>query len=156
MPVAKWDSYRESLTKILDNFKIRRVLEYGSGFSTHIFCNRHDIRRVTTIEHDDNYFYRIKKYAYRNLRLIYEPNLQRYVRIRTSADLIFVDGRERARCLETNRKNRNAIVILHDADREWYQYAIDMYKHKIFTDNGGTCIMTNNDKTFNQLKELLC
>lgn len=148
MPASKWDSYTPTLYKILETFGPRLILEWGPGHSTDIMANFRGVEKVISLEHDRDYYDKMKTRSYPELMLILEENIERYVdypvRENIHPDLIFVDGRHRANCLKVAREilNPGGVVILHDSDRDKYREGTDRFPFQIFTDEGNTLTMT--------------
>lgn len=162
MPAKSWDSYRDTLYRILEEFEPRAALEWGPGHSTDIIANFRSLERVVSIEHDPIYFEKMRTRIYPELSLYLEPDFERYVALPAKRglgpfDLIFVDGRNRARCLQEAQKLLaiGGIVIVHDADREDYQSAIAEYPFAVFTDGGSTAVLTLSKESFIKTKEVL-
>lgn len=158
MPAKTWGSYRETLFKILDEFKPKRVFEYGTGKSTDIFCHYPSVERVISVEHDPAYAEPIKARCFdpETHTLIVEEDLKKYAdSLQGDPDFIFVDGRERVRCLRNSAHVVGAIVMLHDADRAEYKDGIDLFKLKFYTDDGNTVTLTNDEEKGERIYEAL-
>jgi hypothetical protein len=71
-------------------------------------------------------------------------------------DLIFIDGREREKCLMVaqGKLKPNGIVIIHDAERESYQEWIKQYLFVFFEDGGHTAILTMSQATNERLERM--
>ena len=55
--------------------------------------------------------------------------------------LIFVDGRNRVKCLQTGLKllADDGVIILHDSERAEYNSGIQLFEK--IEENNGTCVM---------------
>jgi len=144
---SSYISYQETLYTVLDALKPKRVIEYGTGNSTQILALYPSVEHLTSIEHDPVYFELIKKLNLPNTN-IFLRELDAYPRAWEDMkyDLAFVDGRERARCLDLVREVLvdKSVVILHDAEREQYKDAVNLYTYRYFTDDGHTAVLTDS------------
>ncbi len=153
-PAETWDSYYPTLVKVLRECKPKKVLEWGSGRSTPFIASV--VESIDTVEHNPEWYGRIPNRD--NIYPILEPDLDLYP-LTTGRydkyDFIFVDGRQRVKCLKTSVGclNDNGVVILHDSGRKKYKEGIDVYKHSIYTDSGHTVTLTNNDGMYKALRE---
>lgn len=155
-----WDSYKETLIKILDNFKAMSILEYGPGESTKIMQSYHSVTLIDTVEHNEAWAERAKQVFNNKVKLYCEPEefLYPYFSGRCDKyDLIFVDGLKRVECLMLAkfRLNKEGIIILHDAERNEYKNAINTFAFKFFEDEGHTCVLTNNQHLGVKISEVL-
>lgn len=155
-----WDSYRESLHKILNGFDIMNVLEYGPGESTKIFQSQSQITLIDSIEHNEAWASKDKSFLNHKVRLFIESDISKYPYVKTRSDkydLIFVDGTERQTCLMLSpfRLKSNGIVILHDAERQEYKSSIDSFEFKFPVDDGHTMVLTNDSNTAIKVSEIL-
>lgn len=156
MPAKSWDSYKETLYEVLQEIKPRTILEFGSGFSTQIMALYPSVERLVSVEHDKEYYRRNLGQLQENSKLIYEPNLDVYAKTKIDGrtDLAFVDGRNRSACLRESR-SLGCPVLLHDADRDQYREAILGYKFQIWTDDGNTVMLTDDEGVFKRMSEVL-
>lgn len=144
---SSWDSFRDTLIKVLAEFKPKTVLEYGPGESTLIMQDFPSVESIDTVEHDLAWYGKWNTQFGNKISLVYEPDLSKYPYIfgmYKNYDLYFIDGRERELCLDLANKP-DSLVIIHDAERESYKPHIDKYKHIFMEDGGHTCVMTNRD-----------
>lgn len=144
-----WHSFDKTLNKIMSNFNIKTVLEYGPGVSTKIILGYPSVNRIYSIEHDDAWYHKYVREINDKVELALVKDLNKYPYFYESKkpfDLIFIDGRERERCLELAHSllSNDGIVIIHDSEREQYQDGINKFREIFFTDNGSTCTMTNS------------
>lgn len=156
MTAKSWDSYKETVYAVLDRFKPRFILEFGPGFSTGIFATNANVERVVSLEHDKEYYNKFIGSFYSNVQYVYEPDIDLYAQFKPefTPDLIFIDGRNRSRCLREVR-TLCRLIILHDSAREQYQEAISEYDYKIWADEGNTVCLTNDVKIYEVLQECL-
>lgn len=156
MPAKTWDSYKPTLLRVLDEFRPRYVLEFGAGFSTDLIATHASVERVESLEHDQEYYERLLAKYHGNVRFIYEPDLDAYAQYKPAftPDFVFVDGRNRARCLREVR-SCSKVVMLHDAARETYQEAVEEYPFKVWTDDGNTASLTQDPEIYRRLMKCL-
>lgn len=158
MPAETWDSYKDTLINVLIEFQPKTILEWGSGDSTKMMSIYPSVESITTIEHDPEYFNKqVGTLVCENVTRVLIKDLNLYPMAGKNDapyDFIFIDGRRRVECLKEASQMSN-LVMLHDADRPRYTEGLDLYKHKIFTDRGCTCTMTNDEETFKRLKSCL-
>lgn len=133
---------------ILSHVKSKMV-EWGSGGSTLYFLQHLDGKHLTSIEHNPDWYKKIKAYITsknHDYRLLvgrhigvnaspFEENpsgLSEYVsNIVPDADTVLIDGVARSTCLMMSYiKYPKANIFLHDANRNWYEHAIQLYKNK--------------------------
>ncbi len=143
---SSWDSFRQTLIKVLGEFKPKSVMEWGPGVSTIIMEDFPSIELIDTVEHDIAWYSKWGNTFGRKTTLILEHDLKRYPYVQgrmDKYDLYFVDGRERETCLDI-ANNADSLVILHDAERESYQSHIKQFEYIFMEDNGHTAVLTNN------------
>lgn len=118
--------------------KTQSVFEYGSGNSTIFYAER--AGSVTSVEHDKNWFEKVKNTSPANAEMIY-CELQRdgeYAKkaalLNKKFDIIIVDGRDRVRCCQysLNALSDNGVIVLDDSEREVYDAARILLKEKGF------------------------
>lgn len=156
MPAKSLCSYMDALYTILDEFKPRRCFEWGPGTSTQILCLYPSVEYVKSIEHSDFFYDMIEKLNLQPLSLEIQSDMDDYVGAIGDGtyDLIFIDGRDRVRCLEM-AKGRSPIIMIHDAARQQYREAIKKYDYVVWTDDGNTAILTDNEATFHRIAECI-
>lgn len=150
-----WDSFKDTLIKVLAEFKPKTVLEYGPGVSTLIMQDFPSVEFISTVEHDVAWFSKWAKQLGNKVALNLEQDLSKYpyVGSMNNYDLYFIDGRERELCLDIcNRPN--GIVVLHDAERPSYKPYIDKFKYIFMEDDGHTAVLTNDDETGKKLESI--
>jgi len=154
MPAKSWDSYKDTLYEVLAEIKPRYVLEFGTGLSTEIISAQ--VEALESVEHDWEYYKKAQENARPNTHIIYEPNLDLYAQHipQFRPELVFVDGRNRARCLREVRRY-GCPVILHDAGREQYREAAEIYRHAVWTDQGETVVLCDDQATHGRLLKCL-
>ncbi|MBA7669210.1 hypothetical protein ES703_77338 [subsurface metagenome] len=103
--------------------------EFGSGYSTVWLGQR--VESLTSCEHQLDCYKRVKglleKFHLNNVKLIYQPDLKLYpLAIKEcpdeSLDFVFVDGRQRVRCVQQSwtKVKPDGILILDNSDRPRY------------------------------------
>ncbi len=157
---SSWDSFKQTLIKVLGEFKPKTVMEWGPGVSTLIMQDFPSVEHIDTVEHDSAWHSKWMNKFGNKTDLIYCPDLGIYPFAGQSKeyDLYFVDGRERERCLDLISSiplgDPSSIVILHDAERESYQLHIKKFAHIFMEDGGHTAVMTNNDEYAKRLENV--
>lgn len=154
-----------TLVELSQKKKKLNILEWGSGFSTIYFSKFlkqneipfkwvaiehfvpwHEKLIAMIIENDlsNNIEYFLKNATFETDKNVQETfNLDEYINhpseLGTKFDLIIVDGRKRSECLKvaSNILATDGVVILHDAEREWYH---DGFKYYV---NGGGFVTAN-------------
>lgn len=154
-----WDSFKDALIKVLAEFKPKTVLEWGPGVSTLIMQDFPSIEKITTIEHDMAWFGKWQGKFGPKINLVLNPDMKSYPYPKLKADshdLVFVDGREREKCLITayNLITHDGVVIIHDAERESYKKFINMYKYIFYEDDGHTAVLTNSPESNARLEKI--
>jgi len=110
-----------------------RVFEYGSGASTIWLAKR--CREILSVEHDRSWHDRFQQQAAGrgNITLLHRPILSESATYAGSIDefdgqfdLIVVDGRHRAKCLErtVDRLKPGGVIVFDDSGRARYRRAI--------------------------------
>ena len=111
------------------------AFEFGSGNSTLFFASR--IAKLTSIEHNIDWFEKIKKRIPENTKVVYTSaeNIENYLTPLTSTDdkfdLIIVDGLFRNECIEMSLKHlsEEGVIILDDSEREEYKEGISILRN---------------------------
>ena len=106
------------------------AFEFGSGNSTLFFASR--IEKVTSIEHNIDWFKKIKTRTPKNAKLVYtsaetiENYLTPLINTSDKFDLIIVDGLFRNECIEVSLKHlsEEGVIILDDSERKEYSEGI--------------------------------
>lgn len=114
------DFISERLTKEMD------IFEYGSGNSTFWYANR--VNTVVSIEHDYDWYLRIKKSLPSNAviyskKLVYGGEYAVFPNTLNSYfDIIIVDGRDRVNALKNSLTalKPNGVIVLDDSERDRY------------------------------------
>lgn len=161
LTAKSWDSYKDTLYTVLDTIKPKHCFEWGPGLSTKIMALYPSVELVDSVEHSKEWFDRfmagpkIDGVAY-----YYCDRPANYVGVHGRCeeyDLIFVDGNLRTRCLARAKwiLKEDGVIIVHDAEREWYHTAIREYPHFIFKDNGSTAVLSYSKETFEKVKNAL-
>ena len=135
------------------------MMEWGSGGSTIYFAKKLKGRKLTSIEHDPKWYEQIKVQSPDNHNyLLIEHTQPDFLKLPKPAreeqtyglhdyichyeegvDTILVDGMARGACLAMAYiKYPDATVFLHDANRDWYDWATSLYPihEKIEADKG--------------------
>jgi predicted O-methyltransferase YrrM len=162
-PARAIDSFKETLEKVLDVFKIEDIFEYGPGNSTRIMLESPYVKRIDSLESTKTWFDKWNKEIKDDrVNFIYEDILDEYITtisfyslINDKYDLIFVDAiaRENILKLAKNHLREDGIIILHDSERPKYRSSIELYRHVIFEDCGNTALLTNSDYVKDKYEE---
>jgi len=149
-PAKTWDSYKDLLLVIFDEFHPKKVIEFGSGMSTYTISDR--VEELITVEHDENWFVKIPKKE--NIKAFlhkeYEPYREEIFN-HGRFDLVFIDGNERQQLLMM-AEGVTDLVLLHDADRFEYKQFIDNYTYHVWNDAGCTVALTNDGEIYDRLR----
>jgi hypothetical protein len=112
-----------------------RVLEWGSGKSTGYFPRSLSERgfscKWTAIEHDPDWARKTVGSLHPSASVQSIPLGDAYPEVINGLepDIAIVDGRLRRRCL-LSAAQRAGVVVLHDAQREYYHCAFQAYRHQ--------------------------
>jgi len=107
------------------------VFEFGSGNSTHFYGER--VKFVDTVEHDQDWFNKIKNNLPVNANIIYKTleyggaYSKSALDSKKKYDLIIIDGRDRVNSLinSVNALNDRGVLVLDDSERESYKKGVD-------------------------------
>lgn len=119
------DFISDRLSKTMD------IFEYGSGNSTLWYAKK--VNSVTSVEHDENWFEKIKNNMPKNVNinyqtLIYDGEYSTFpTKLNKKFDIIIVDGRDRVNCIKNaiNNVKEKGIIVLDDSERKSYQEGIN-------------------------------
>ncbi|MGA8259886.1 MAG: glycosyltransferase [Arenicellales bacterium] len=110
------------------------VLEWGAGYSTKYFTEfltRHDIEYTwRAMEHQEKWYDAVRRWGLRNVEIVLaDKDSHEYLSPSGTYDLIYVDGRNRVKCLQSAKKllKPGGIVLLHDAERRRYHAGFEGY-----------------------------
>ncbi|HLF20182.1 MAG TPA: class I SAM-dependent methyltransferase [Bacteroidota bacterium] len=114
------------------------LFEFGSGNSTLYFAR--NIRSVVSVEHDREWFERIRLQLPRNAEIVYAEISSNGAYSRAAADskkkydIIFVDGRDRVNCIRNSFRSlkSDGVVVLDDAERLEYRDGITFLERRRF------------------------
>ena len=129
----------------------RLVVEWGPGPNTQMALAVG--AEVFSIEHDTQW---LPKDSSPKLVVLLAPkDGDRYFFFPAEADLYFIDGRNRARCLELvyERARADAVVCLHDAQRQAYRQMLLRFPY-VFEPSLGFAIATRAETLAAHLAEL--
>ena len=128
----------------------KRILEYGPGKSTVLLRQLCPKAEIWSIEHDVKYYKEWLKLNDDKTHIILAEAPEddrdsllwaKYAAQEGMYDLIFIDGRERIRCLMWAwfHINRNGVILLHDSERPEYQSGIEQFDK--LEEWGGTVVL---------------
>ena len=141
-PMDLLDEPRIFVETTLKEYSKVDVLEWGAGYSTKYFptmLQKEGIEYTwTSIEHNLAWFQEVKKWNVKNVNLIFaDKDTDAYLKPKGKYDVIYVDGRNRVKCLQHAKSllKPDGVVILHDAEREKYAEGFTGYNYS-FIVNG--------------------
>jgi len=131
--MASPNSFSEMLKQVLGS-NPKRILEWGPGHSTVLMNELCPDSEVISIEHLKWYYDKWKDKVKSKIILIEDKegtDMPRYTNppVDGKFDLIFIDGRQRVKCLKKSLEllSDNGVVMLHDSERVEYREGIDLY-----------------------------
>ena len=159
--MASPTSFKPLLTKWCKAVKPSRILEWGPGESTLLMEKLRPKAKILSLEHQKVWY---KKWVNHfgvegNVLLLLseaseEDRSDKEWREYTNPtysdmkfDLIFIDGRERVKCLEFAKKviSDKGVVILHDSERGEYAEGIKLFD--VVEEDNGTIILKKSPLT---------
>lgn len=155
-----WDSFKETLNFVMNEFKPSLIFEWGPGESSKEILSYSFVEQLDSFEHDQKYYDRYKaEIVDERFDLMFENEMTAYSdAVFKTYDFMFVDGRVRELCIANSLKRikPDGLVMVHDAERESYHSAMLLYDYVIFTDHGSTATLTNDFKVYRRaLKRLM-
>ena len=141
-------SYQGDYEHLLADLRPRLVVEWGPGLNTAMAISFG--ARVYAFESDPRW---LPQVAHPNLTVqLRSDDDSGYFDFPDDADLYFVDGRNRERCLEVvyDRMRPDAVVCLHDAHRRAYRPMLTRFPF-ILTPTHGFAIATRDDTVAHRL-----
>lgn len=110
------------------------VFEYGSGSSTLFYAER--VKRVVSVEHDENWYKKIVGSKPANSEMIYTQlttdgeYARKAATLNEKFDMIIVDGRDRVNCCKhsLNALSHHGVLVLDDSERTAYSPARSQLK----------------------------
>lgn len=166
--------YREIdlISEVIEKLNPAMVLEWGSGYSTLYFPKKLSKEaKWLSVEHSESWSRRINSKnknpnveinwvepEYSNWKDEYKDgtynDLKSYIEypsVDGTYDLIIVDGKARKACIIKAKDilNKNGVLILHDANREWYHNELEKFKYCEYfldyrTTSGGIAIVSDS------------
>ncbi len=126
------DFISDRLNKTMD------VFEFGSGNSTLWYASK--VNTVTSVEHDNTWFRKIKKSMPKNVNinykvLIYDGEYSKFDKaLDRKFDIVIVDGRDRVNCMKNaiNAIEEKGVIILDDSERKSYNDGIEFLEDQGF------------------------
>lgn len=143
------------MRELILNLKPKKVLEWGSGFSSLYFPSFLDEKSSwLSIESNEDWARSISEMNNNRSVEIKRASQESYVDEANSQgqfDLIIIDGLFRQLCLERSGRllSERSFVFIHDANRKEYHSHLDRFQHQwILTDYrrsaGGVAILSNS------------
>ena len=143
-------SFKKLLTKWCHKIEPKRILEWGPGESTIVMLEE-CAGDITTIEHDNKWYLIWKeKLDCGRCKLLLIPDdedgpMDNYSSppVKGKFDLIFVDGRQRVKCMNFAKEHLSpsGVVIVHDAERSEYSKGIDLFGELERDEDKGTVVL---------------
>lgn len=124
---------------LIEKFKPRTVLEWGSGNST-LYFSRHDcIKSWLSIEHNGHYVEYLQGKTNNKTTVIWADKEWYIDAVKLNGrkyDMILVDGKDREACLNVAHDlvTDRGFILLHDSGRKEYEDFIKLYKSVKLTD----------------------
>ncbi len=126
------DFISDRLNKTMD------VFEFGSGNSTLWYASK--VNTVTSVEHDNTWFRKIKKSMPKNVNinykvLMYDGEYSKFDKaLDRKFDIVIVDGRDRVNCMKNaiNAIEEKGVIILDDSERKSYNDGIEFLENQGF------------------------
>lgn len=139
-------SFIPILERWCEKIKPKRILEWGPGYSTQMMLELTKAD-IISVENDPHWHgvWKEKLDPKRVMVILLEDMDEYTTPVSKEADekfdMIFVDGRERVRCMKFAKDvvKEDGVVILHDAERERYKEGIDIFD-VIDTEEGTVCM----------------
>jgi hypothetical protein len=150
-PDVHLHSYHADYERLLRRLRPGKVVEWGPGLNTELALAVG--AETFSIEHQLAY---LPKHPRPGQSVLFAPiDSSRYFLFPDDADLYFIDGRNRARCLEAvhERCRRKAVVCLHDAQRQAYREALMRFRH-VLEPSWGFAVATKDKSQAKVLAEI--
>ena len=135
LPMDLLKAHLKVIKGLLEGYKKVDILEWGSGNSTKYFPEYLQSKGIeytwTALEHNKDWYERVNSWNVPNVNLILaDKDSKKYLKPSGKYDVIYVDGRNRVKCLQYAKKilKKGGVVLLHDAQREKYKEGFDGYK----------------------------
>lgn len=121
--------------RLLEDFIL---FEYGSGASTQYFSKK--VKRVISVEHDENWYNKVKNEVPENTTLVFEQletggaYSKLIQRFDEEFDVVLVDGRDRINCVKqsVSKLSARGVIILDNSNRERYQGVFSWMEQQAF------------------------
>lgn len=120
---------------------IVKFLKFGSGASTAWWAKL--VKEVDAVEHDENWFELVRRTKAANSNIFLETGeeyFSKIVSMEKEYDIVFIDGRDRNKCVEPSltKLNKNGVIIWDDSQREEYRSGYEVlckngFKRLFFT-----------------------
>lgn len=140
LPLDMKDTDILAFKNILSSFGHVDVLEWGAGNSTRYFTKFMRDNGISytweAVEHDKGWYEEVQRWALPDVSIhLAERDTDEYYNRKGKYDVIFIDGRNRRKCLLKAKEllREGGIVLLHDADRDYYQCAFEGYEGRFLS-----------------------
>lgn len=120
------------------NFKDKRILKYGSGNSSAYWAERS--LDVISVEHDEEWYLKVKGSFESNQRLLLKKNDETYERIDelgsdVKFDVIIIDGIRRIECSKNickylNKESESGYMVILD-NSDWYKNTAQYLRNEL-------------------------
>lgn len=129
----------EYIDNLIEEIRPKTCLEWGSGNSTIYFPKKHGcIQKWVSIEYSRKWFSHVNRHKDPDKVDIKIRDMNSYLDVEGSFDLILVDGEKRNECLRLAKSllNKNGVILLHDSVRTEYDEGMALYDNKEVIFNG--------------------
>jgi glycosyltransferase involved in cell wall biosynthesis len=133
-PMDLLETPRLFIEGVLKSYKDISVLEWGAGYSTKYFPELLKKEGINftwlALEHNREWFNVVIRELIKGVTLrLADKDSKDYLEPEGKYDVIYVDGRNRVKCLQHAKKilKPGGVVILHDAEREKYHAGFEGY-----------------------------
>lgn len=143
-------SYRPSLVRLCQNFRLEQIVEFGPGISTRIFL-QHSQANIWSYETNLDWFRRYEK-AFDPGRVVVqycgpEWKIEQIGRQVPRVSLAFIDGGDRLQALEYFAATlpQDGIAFLHDAHRQDYEAGLQAFPYTYFSERHSCLLFKDQD-----------
>ncbi len=120
---------------LIEKYKPKKCLEWGSGNSTLYFPKHECIEKWVSVEHNGHYASYLKDKVDKKVQLIFlQDSADNYVHcVEDTFDFILIDGEFRDKCVVRAKEisNDDTIILLHDSARKESKPILDGWKGKV-------------------------
>jgi predicted O-methyltransferase YrrM len=118
------------------DFRPKKILEWGTGYSSKVIQRANETAEIHTIEGNYKWYLRWKIYLrHKGIDLHFVPmDKEEYFNLpmfkNKTFDFIFIDGSHREKCLKTAKRliKDDGLIMFHDIIREKYRLLFNDFK----------------------------